>query len=365
MAKYQDISDLDISQFLSPIAENNLCGEDLSFSNEFHVIKKAKTQDDPLLDLGDWIVEPKQADWGFVSNAIKELLIEKTKDIRLLVWLSEAWGNLYGYVGVAHSLELTHGMLNQYWNEIHPHIDDHDLDQRLGILQGFVNQLPSLIKKVPVINSQPFYSLIDYENFLYQQNNRLKNPDADVAVSSDFELFNQSLKSMSQTIQLQNYQNFSHMVTQWERLKQVINDLMQLDAPSFASVDSQIEDISTSLRKIYKADIAVKEVISQPIHIEEQTTFVNTAVSGSSFQPTQQSHVQNREQAMLVLADIADYFKTNEPHSPISYMLQKTIKWSNMPLHEWLAQVIKDDNPLMSIHELLGVQKNSNEFNDE
>ncbi len=37
----------------------------LSFSNEFHAIKIAKTQDDPLLDQGDWVAEPKQADWHF------------------------------------------------------------------------------------------------------------------------------------------------------------------------------------------------------------------------------------------------------------------------------------------------------------
>ena len=34
-----------------------------------------------------------------------------------------------------------------------------------------------------------------------------------------------------------------------------------------------------------------------------------------------------------------------------------------MPLHEWLAQVIKNDNPLESVQELLGV-KNNNESNE-
>ena len=67
---------------------------------------------------------------------------------------------------------------------------------------------------------------------------------------------------------------------------------------------------------------------------------------------------------MKVLQEIADYFQTNEPHSPVSYMLQKTIKWSQMPLHEWLAQVIKSESPLESVQELLGVNNNheSNEW---
>jgi type VI secretion system protein ImpA len=59
---------------------------------------------------------------------------------------------------------------------------------------------------------------------------------------------------------------------------------------------------------------------------------------------------------MQVLQEIATYFQNNEPHSPVSYMLQKTIKWSQMPLHEWLTQVIKDEHPLQMLHDTLGVQ---------
>ena len=68
---------------------------------------------------------------------------------------------------------------------------------------------------------------------------------------------------------------------------------------------------------------------------------------------------------MKVLQEIADYFQVNEPHSPVSYMLQKTIKWSQMPLHEWLTQVIKNENPLEAVQELLGVQQQSSESNSD
>ena len=54
----------------------------------------------------------------------------------------------------------------------------------------------------------------------------------------------------------------------------------------------------------------------------------------------------------------------HEPHSPVSYMLQKTIRWSQMPLHEWLAQVIKNENPLEQVQELLGVHDMNNSNNE-
>ena len=361
---------------LNPISENQTCGEDLSFSNEFHEIKKAKTQDDPLLDQGDWVAEPKQADWVFVADTSRQLLSEKTKDIRLLTWLSEAWANLYGFEGIAKGLELSHRMLNIYWSNLHPEIEDDDLDQRLGLLQGLVNQLPGLIKKVPLINIQPLYSLFDYENFLHQQNNRLKHAeDAESStISNELEQFDQGLLSTSKSFQFQNYQSFSDILNQWEMLKQVLDQLMQLDAPSFANIDSQLENIHKTLRKIYKADTFTSQIdLSASVPhsgmletdvsstAQEQMMPAMSTTSHQSFQPAPQSHLQNREQAMKVLQEIADYFEKNEPHSPVSYMLQKTIKWSQMPLHEWLAQVIKNDNPLESVQELLGIQQNNHE----
>lgn len=370
------IMSLELETLLQPISADDICGDDLSFSNEFHEIKKAKIQDDPLLDLGDWVAEPKQADWHFVANKSSDLLIHKTKDIRLLTWLSESWGHLHGFEGIAKSLELAHRMLEQYWLKIHPEIEDDDLDQRLGLLQGLTTQLPALIKQVPLLNTQPFYSLFDYEKILHQQNNRLKNTDDSnhVNQSVDLEQFDQALFNSSKSFQFQNYQHFTEILVHWNTLKQVLDQLMEFDAPSFASIDSQLDSIQKMLRKIYKADafdtaaaspsVAVEQsAIEHADDIQNVPTIMNNNQNQQSFQPQPQSHLQNREQAMKVLQDIADYFQANEPHSPVSYMLQKTIKWSHMPLHEWLAQVIKNDNPLEAVQELLGVQNNSNDTN--
>lgn len=367
---------LELEKLLEPISADEICGIDLSFSNEFHEIKKAKTQDDPLLDLGDWVAEPKQADWPFVATKSAELLTDKTKDIRLLTWLSDSWAHLYGFEGIAKSLELSCRMLEEYWLKIHPEIEDDDLDQRLGLLQGLTTQLPALIKQVPLLNQQPFYSLFDYEKILHQQNNRLKHAEESTTAnhSSDLEQFEQSLFNTSKSFQFQNYQHFNEILQHWDTLKKVLDQLMELEAPSFASIDSQLDSIHKMLRKIYKADAFDQTGSSQIIHetvpaqhdeqVQVKSAPMINPSQQQSFQPQPQSHLQNRDQAMKVLQDIADYFQANEPHSPVSYMLQKTIKWSQMPLHEWLAQVIKNENPLDSVQELLGVQQNSNNTNE-
>ena len=372
---------LELEGLLKVISDEAPCGIDCSFSNEFYAIKKARIQDDPLLEQGDWVAEPKQADWAFVSSQSIELLTEKTKDIRLYGWLLEAWSNLYGFEGIAKGLELTQQSLTEFWMLLHPEIAEDDLDQRLGLLQGLINQLPVLIKKTAITNTAISYSLMDYEALLHQQNLRRKHAEDydDVPTNTSLEQFEQELFNTSKSFQYKNYQAFLEILKQWNILREVLDGLMGVDAPSFAAIESQLESLHSNLKKIYKTEafglqpaMATADSVEEKSAADQQTSTQLTehiAVAASAinqpFQPQIQSHVANREQAMQVLQEISDYFQLNEPHSPVSYMLQKTIKWSQMPLHEWLAQVIKHEDPLEAVHEILGVQRNTNDtYND-
>lgn len=372
---------LELEGLLKVISDEAPCGIDCSFSNEFYAIKKARIQDDPLLEQGDWVAEPKQADWAFVSSQSIELLTEKTKDIRLYGWLLEAWSNLYGFEGIAEGLELTQQSLTEFWMQLHPEIAEDDLDQRLGLLQGLINQLPVLIKKTAITNTAISYSLMDYEALLHQQNLRRKHAEDydDVPTNTSLEQFEQELFNTSKSFQYKNYQAFLEILKQWNILREVLDGLMGVDAPSFAAIESQLESLHSNLKKIYKTEafglqpaVTTADSAKEKSAADQQTSTQLTehiAVAASTinqpFQPHIQSHVANREQAMQVLQEISDYFQLNEPHSPVSYMLQKTIKWSQMPLHEWLAQVIKHEDPLEAVHEILGVQRNTNDtYND-
>jgi type VI secretion system protein ImpA len=68
--------------------------------------------------------------------------------------------------------------------------------------------------------------------------------------------------------------------------------------------------------------------------------------------------IQNRQDALKRLSDIADFFRKTEPHSPISYLVQRAVKWGNMPLENWLQDVIKDETVIFQIRQTLGFNTN-------
>jgi type VI secretion system protein ImpA len=82
---------------------------------------------------------------------------------------------------------------------------------------------------------------------------------------------------------------------------------------------------------------------------------LNGKTAGSGL-PAISGTIQTRQEALRRLADIAEYFRLTEPHSPISYLVQRAIKWGNMPLDVWLEDVVKEESVLGQLRETLGIK---------
>jgi type VI secretion system protein ImpA len=65
--------------------------------------------------------------------------------------------------------------------------------------------------------------------------------------------------------------------------------------------------------------------------------------------------LKGRAEALRQLAEVAQYFQRTEPHSPVAYLVQRAIKWGQMPLEVWLEEVIKDGATLGYVKETLGI----------
>lgn len=357
----------DIQSFLQPISSDHPCGDDLSFSHEFDLIQKARTEDDPLLDQGEWVTDRKIADWTYVEQQCAALLVTQSKDLRLCLWLCEAMVHRQGFVGLAQGLLITTSVITEYWQTMHPVIEDDDLDQRISLLQWFVILLQKLPKKVALTNNG--FSFQDFEAAQVLKTQLDINPDLYEAGLPDHkttvEQYQQAIMQTPVAIIQEHTQQLQAAIEQWDHFKQLLDNLLGLDAPAFAGVDQTLEVIQNHLQKNLKERGAsfTEQVSESTTDVEAlQVAPQNHGSSLSGFQPQQQSHIQNRQQAMQILEQISDYFSNNEPHSPVSYLLKKTIKWANMPLHEWLATVVKHDEPLNSLQDMLGVSSSHDHY---
>jgi type VI secretion system protein ImpA len=56
------------------------------------------------------------------------------------------------------------------------------------------------------------------------------------------------------------------------------------------------------------------------------------------------------------LLQVAEYFRRNEPHTPVSYALEQVVRWGKMSLPDLLLELIPEDSPRSNLYRLVGIK---------
>jgi type VI secretion system protein ImpA len=55
------------------------------------------------------------------------------------------------------------------------------------------------------------------------------------------------------------------------------------------------------------------------------------------------------------LKQVAEFFRKTEPHSPLSYALEQTVRWGGMSLPELLKDFIDNNDVLNGVYRRMGI----------
>src|ERR1035438_2464680 len=110
---------------LDPISPDKPAGADLRWTTEWDRIKEARRADDSL-DSGKWAKkERKAADWRLAEELATAMLRNRSKDLQLALWLTEANIKLHGFPGLRDGLRITRELMVRYWDEgLYPKMED-------------------------------------------------------------------------------------------------------------------------------------------------------------------------------------------------------------------------------------------------
>jgi len=150
--------------FLGPVSADQPAGADLRWTAEWDRIKEARRADDDL-EPGQWTKkERKTADWRLVEELASVMLRERSKDLQLALWLTEAAMKRHGFPGLQEGLRLTRELMVRYWdNGLFPRMEDGPED-RSGPFEWLDNKLVDSIRAIPITvrgDGGRDYSLID------------------------------------------------------------------------------------------------------------------------------------------------------------------------------------------------------------
>lgn len=380
-----------------PISEENPSGKDLRYTSVYDAIKQARSAEDSTLPQGIWKHNVKSSDYKKVASLSYEALCTQSKDLQLAVWLIEAWVVSYGIEGLLQGFNMLEKIIKNFWQTLYPKINKPtDPNMRLAPLRWMNEKLPEKISSyVPLApidknNTTPItlaayiqeqsvekkirqsqnpaqekekykrqkkYTLSDYEQ-------RLEN----VPVTYYKDLYN-NLKTNKETlISIESYINtqLPDSVFSFTKIKKLFRNYEMIIQPYLAdladsnqtSPDTTDEEKKIEPLKETLPTISTEEKTT-PIPTQEKKEYPSLPPSVTENLPEITSSIDYRQQAYAQLKKIGDHLLKIDPHSPASYLLQKSIAWSALSLEDIFHELQEQDVDLKEFMSWLGMKKKS------
>ena len=354
---------VDLDVLLSPISGDSPSGESMRYSGIYDEIKEARRADEDL-NQGEWKTDLKVADFAKVVGLAVPALSTKTKDIQIGAWLTEALIKQHGFLGLRDGLKLLAGFQDAFWETLYPEIEDGDQEARANAITWLDTQSMMAIKGAP-FTGVAGYSFLDWEdsakfdfpevidNLLPDEKERVSKLKAQAEKERRItgDLWRKEIgQTRRASVEATNYA----VEECWQALadlNRVIEEKYERNQmPGLSNLKKVLDEVHTQVKKLLEEK---RREEPDEVLVEEN----GEVLEGSASSPSGGSAggaINSRREALKRLDEIASFFQSTEPHSPVSYLVQKAVKWGNMPLENWLQEVIKDDSVLSQLRETLG-----------
>lgn len=151
------MNNLAIESLLVPLDQESPSGPDLEYDPDFLALERAAVAK-PERVMGDEVKAAEEPDWDVVADKARALL-ERSRDLRAAVHLATASLRISGLAGWASGLGLVRGLLENFWDSVHPQLDaedDNDPTARVNAVAFIADPLGALgyFVTTPFVQSQ-------------------------------------------------------------------------------------------------------------------------------------------------------------------------------------------------------------------
>jgi type VI secretion system protein ImpA len=322
-----------IEQLLQAVAPDTPCGPDLEYEPAFRAMEAAaKPKPAPEFER-DKLPEPP--DWRVVQAQALEVLA-RSKDLRAAVYLTRALLNNQGLSGFSDGLALVNGLLERYWETLHPQLDpdDHDATMRVNVLLTLCDR-ENLLKDVresPLVSSRVLgrFNLRDIDIATGAQKPSATAKAVDMGII-DAAFLDCDLAELQATASAAR-QSIQYTVA----IEAYVTDKVgAANAPSLGGLVGLLQEMQSML-----AERLARRGANEPAPAPVQATEASDAVAQPpSPIPAPIGQITSREDVIRLLDKLCEYYARNEPSSPVPLLLQRARRLASKTFLEILRDI--------------------------
>lgn len=359
---------VDLDTLLSPIAEEQPVGTDvrLDFSptSPYQIIKNARNsaRSAERNNLFASINTEADSHWRLVLDTAPEIIGKHGKDLEVACWYAEALIRRYGFQGLRDSFKLIHGLIENYWDELFPLPDEDGMETRVAPLTGLNGEGAEGVIIAPIRNVVITEGDRPYSYWQYQQAREVQRLPDEEARQQKIADLGFGLSDIEKAVDDSDKQFFIDLRDDIQGCIDVYKAFNQLleghceshVAPPSSNIQNALSEILGAINHLGKDKFPLETEMTDEDVATNGGEPADDAIPVNTANPS--GPIRNREAAFRQLSLIAEFFRKTEPHSPISYVLEKAVKWGDMPLSRLILELIPDSSSREHYSTLTGVK---------
>lgn len=360
---------LDLDELLRPIDGDKSTGEDLrldaSPTSVYYQIKDARTRARELERHaqmnGDEDTDPP--DWSPILMLAPTVLAERSKDLEITAYLLEALVRMQGIGGLKEGFGLVRSLAETFGEDLYPEPDEDGIETLVAPLTGLNGEdgdgtliLP--IKQAPftgdtsvgAISTADYLEALELDRASSEQKERrieqgaTTMEDVRIAVAeTPAETFRDRMTDLESCIE-----TFKETTT-------VLDGKFGQHSPPSTNILRTLEECRDALRNLAGDKLATLGEPDDAAAEPEEGAVAEGGATAAAPPPKPAGLIETREDAFKLILKAADYFRKAEPHSPLSYALERIVRWGRLPLPELMKELIADDSSVLQMFNLVGI----------
>ena len=328
-----------IEDLLKPFDGPNPCGVYLRYEPVYDKIREARRLDD-----GGAVMDgvPKTADHKTAVDLASEAIAKKSKDLQLAAWLTDSLVYREGFAGLNRGLVLTREMMETYWENLYPEIEDGDVSLRAAPLD-WLGSDPNLGKgSCPVMSVRFVPITANGLTWLHYQEKSRK--DAPKEKADEFE---SAFQGTPKAFYKQQAADLVTCLQSLEQLASLCDQRFGRDGPSLTNLKRALEELQNTVGILLKRKLELEPDPVEPVPAGAEpgadgpapTTdgmaeaALATSVTGlfEEFQGEIQGlEPKHQQEALVRIVAAARFIRRAKPTSPVPYLLLRSLRWGEL-----------------------------------
>lgn len=332
---------MDIETLLAPVSPEQPCGENLEYDADYQAMEQA-SQGKAEQQFGDTIIPAEPADWTKVEKLALSLL-ERTKDLRVMLALTHAWAKRRGLPGYADGLLLIQEALTRYWEPLYPLLEEYgekDPFYRINALAGLGDKssLTSTLRTATLLRSNgDEITLRDAQSLL--DNSKSECPG-----------YPGGRPRLVDELALGGQPGIEAIVQIHARLETIRTILVSHLGESGVPEMEQLQKLTSIVALACQSGEtqAPQEIPDPDVQAENAPAATTTSAPARVVETDWRNvQLQTRDDAQLMLEKVKQYFARHEPSHPAPLMIERVQRLIEMNFMDLIRDLAPD-----SVHQV-------------